>query len=143
MQGITFLKMNQILSQELLNTQKIIDVYLNHNYRPLGAYTWDDLELEFPQIMNFCDHFQVAHFIKKLNYNIFLQTPYWKLISSLIRRRFEFKCVMCDSNKDLQIHHKNYEYHGFEHTKHGLNSLTCVCKDCHSKHHGHYEQKHI
>jgi hypothetical protein len=130
-------------NQKLFNTEKIIKIYLDNNYRPLGALTWDDLEMEFADIISLCDHNQISHFIKKMNYYIFLKTPYWKLISAEIRRKFKFRCVMCDSNKNLRVHHKNYEFHGFEHTKNGFNSLTCVCNDCHSKHHGHYEQKHI
>jgi hypothetical protein len=78
--------------------------------------------------------------IKSMPYNEFLKTPYWKLISWHCKRKHRFTCLMCNSKENLQTHHKDYKFHGQEHTVWGFQNLICVCDKCHSKHHGKYNE---
>ncbi len=41
------------------------------------------------------------------------------------------KCQKCDSNKNLQVHHKTYEKFGHE----DLRDLATLCRDCHESVH--------
>ena len=68
-------------------------------------------------------------------YKQFLATRYWEIIREVIIYRCKNKCVICNSEKQLQVHHRSYEYRGQEHTEEGLANLTTLCRDCHKKFH--------
>lgn len=120
-------------------TNYLITNFLSPNAVPKSEYTWKDLSINMNRCLINCDDEKISKAILDLEYRDFLATPYWRIISYEIKRRNKFKCLMCDSKENLNVHHKNYDYHGFEHTIDGIKSLVCVCKSCHSKHHGHYE----
>jgi hypothetical protein len=117
------------------NTTRIITGFLMPSAQLKEGKTWVDAERELRSRLNNCDHEQIAQEIKDMEYGEFLQTPYWKIISFLVKKQHEFKCVMCNSKENLHVHHKSYELHGLEHTQAGFAMLTSVCADCHSKHH--------
>lgn len=77
---------------------------------------------------------RIADEIQHLSYEMFLMTPYWKIISDTVKQRSNNTCKMCGSNKNLQAHHKTYDHHGFE-FKYLHEDLICVCEDCHKKLH--------
>lgn len=77
----------------------------------------------------------IRDYIKSIQYSDFLKTPYWKAIAFHVKSTAGFKCSLCASKVKLVAHHKNYDYHGMEHTFKGLSSLICLCLDCHNIHH--------
>ena len=62
-----------------------------------------------------------------LDYKKYLKSDYWKDIKEQVHKRDEYKCRLCNSNKNLQVHHKTYEFLGNE----NLEELITLCKKCH------------
>jgi len=81
---------------------------------------WDEIEEE----------------IKQLDYQDFLQTPYWKAITVKKMKDAKFRCQLCDNQGKLYTHHRNYKIHGKE--IHNMNDLIVLCQGCHEKHHDIY-----
>lgn len=74
-----------------------------------------------------------------LHYDLFLLTPYWKTIKSIMRQKYNC-CQKCGSKSKLHVHHLTYEHHFYEHLF--LDDLNMLCKECHEKeHNSHNEQK--
>lgn len=72
--------------------------------------------------------------LKKMKYEEFLQTDYWKLVSEQARINAHYKCQLCGCNdKKLNVHHNTYEHRG-EEFKH-MEDLVCLCEDCHNFYH--------
>ncbi len=63
------------------------------------------------------------------DYNVFLKSKYWKYIRKKVLIRDKHKCIVCGSNKDLQVHHTTYKHHFAEH-KH-YDDLQTLCDKCH------------
>jgi len=61
-------------------------------------------------------------------YNDYLRGPVWKELSAKARRRDGFRCRMCNSNWNLQVHHRKYpRFWGTE----SVADLTTLCQYCH------------
>lgn len=75
----------------------------------------------------------ICNYIRCMEYRYFLNTPYWKIISSFIKYRDGYKCQICGSDLKLNVHHIDYEYHGRE--LYHLRKLICLCEKCHRKQH--------
>ncbi len=71
--------------------------------------------------------------IKNLPYHEFLQTNYWCIVREYALMQQGDKCVLCSSNKSVNVHHKTYAHHGSEHEH--IEDLVVVCKKCHAKFH--------
>lgn len=72
--------------------------------------------------------------LKKMKYEDFLQTDYWKMVSEQARINAHYKCQLCGCNdKKLNVHHNTYEHRG-EEFKH-MEDLVCLCEDCHNFYH--------
>lgn len=71
--------------------------------------------------------------LKSMRYKDFLRTTYWHIVRSHILEIYRNKCVLCDSEHRLNVHHKSYIGHGYEHGC--LEDLIVLCKDCHAKFH--------
>lgn len=69
----------------------------------------------------------------KENYNIFLQSDYWKKVRQIKIEQTGRKCQICGSRKELSVHHNSYAHHYQEH-KH-LEDLVVLCRNCHKKFH--------
>lgn len=121
------------------NTEHLMYRFLLPNAKPSASSSWKEIAVLMNNMLLNCHEEMVSKWILDMEYKKFLTTPYWKIIAYEVKRKHKFKCVMCDSKQHLNVHHKNYDFHGFEHTYEGMQSLTCVCEKCHSKHHGHYE----
>jgi len=80
-----------------------------------------------------CDKEILFSAIKKMPYKDFLQTPYWKAIAENQKRCADRKCVLCGSEKYLNVHHTTYKNHGNEILH--LEDLITVCRDCHKRIH--------
>ena len=66
------------------------------------------------------------------NYKKFLQTPYWKIISSEKLKQTDYTCQLCGKNNTiLNVHHTTYDIICLE--IYNMNKLTVLCQNCHSK----------
>lgn len=66
-------------------------------------------------------------------YERYLQTPQWKERRDRTVKRAKGKCSLCSSKKQLNVHHRIYTRIGEERPE----DLICICRSCHSGHHGH------
>lgn len=70
-------------------------------------------------------------------YQDYLQTEHWKEISKETKRLADYRCQVCNSDKELNVHHRTYERKGHE-----LQSdLICLCRSCHELFHQEAETK--
>lgn len=68
-------------------------------------------------------------------YKAYLKSPHWQAIRKRLYRAYEYKCAMCGSPKNLNVHHITYENLGEEKDE----DLTVLCQKCHSElHDGNY-----
>lgn len=67
-------------------------------------------------------------------YDEYLKSEYWQLVSKAVKGRADFRCQVCNSQHDLQAHHRTYEHRGRE-LDH-LSDLICMCRRCHGIFHG-------
>lgn len=65
--------------------------------------------------------------LERMPYDQFLQTREWRERREAVRRRFGYRCAICNSPDALQIHHRTYERRGSEKPT----DLVCLCADCH------------
>ena len=61
-----------------------------------------------------------------MGYKEYLASPEWAERRGRVIER-DMTCVLCDSNKNLQVHHRSYENIGRERMK----DLTTLCERCH------------
>ena len=80
------------------------------------------------------DENMVAERIRAMSYSDFLATPYWKAISWKVKQLQGYTCALCPSKNDLNVHHRTYEYHGFE-LQRMKEDLICLCHECHEVFH--------
>lgn len=67
-------------------------------------------------------------------YNNYLKTDYWKAVSDAVKKRAGYRCQLCNSQHDLQAHHRCYDHRGRELDY--LEDLVCLCRRCHGIFHG-------
>lgn len=70
---------------------------------------------------------------KREGYRHYLETERWKAISEKIKRRDGYRCRLCNSEENLQAHHRTYAHKGDE--ENHLGDLTTLCGDCHTAFH--------
>jgi len=70
-------------------------------------------------------------YYKPMDYSEYLSTNHWKETKKKRLEMDGFKCQICGSAKNLNVHHLTYESIGFEE----MLDLVTVCKDCHEKLH--------
>lgn len=68
-----------------------------------------------------------------LPYRQFLQSAYWTVVKRKALKMADFRCELCNDHGTVDVHHRTYEHHGYEHAY--LEDLTCLCRQCHSKFH--------
>lgn len=64
-------------------------------------------------------------------YSDYLQTPEWAAKRKKALRFAGFRCQLCNSNENLNVHHRTYKRRGYER----LSDLTVLCEDCHATFH--------
>jgi len=52
--------------------------------------------------------------MNKHEYEIYLQSKEWETFRFKILRFWNFRCALCDSPDNVQVHHRNYERIGHE-----------------------------
>lgn len=78
------------------------------------------------------------------SYGALLFHPDWKAKRKEILQRDQYRCIHCRSDRDLQVHHRQYHFIAdkqrfrlpWEYPGH---LLITLCESCHSK--GHYKYK--
>ena len=68
------------------------------------------------------------------NYADYLTTDYWQKVSNAVKTRAGYRCQVCNSELDLQAHHRTYAHRGSEMDH--LVDLICLCRRCHCIFHG-------
>lgn len=78
------------------------------------------------------------------SYGALLFHPKWKAKRKEILHRDLYRCVHCRSNKDLQVHHRQYHFMISEQQfrlpwDYPDHLLITLCESCHSKGHNKYK----
>lgn len=68
-------------------------------------------------------------------YQSYLKTDYWQQVSLAVKRRADYRCQLCNSQHNLQAHHRSYQHRGRELEGNNLNDLICLCAACHELFH--------
>ena len=117
-------------------TNAYIEMYLN----PLNK--WDNFisledKIQFIFVANILNEDEIAKYITGMPYADFLCTPYWKTIADYVKHKYDGVCKLCGHKDNLNVHHKTYDNHGYEHRAAVIESdLIILCRDCHEKIHG-------
>lgn len=74
--------------------------------------------------------------LKSMPYKEYLQTEHWKQTRGKALKKANYRCELCNSKIDLNVHHKTYENRGEEKP----NDLIVLCHNCHSKFHDKLEE---
>lgn len=69
---------------------------------------------------------------QKIDYNKYIETDEWHERSEQRKILDGYKCVICKSDKNLDVHHITYDRKGHEDIRH---DLVTLCHDCHMKLH--------
>ena len=69
-----------------------------------------------------------------ITYQEQLEHPYWIKKRKAILSRDKYKCLICSSNINVQVHHTKYAKGKYA-WEYPNSSLVTLCKDCHNKVH--------
>jgi hypothetical protein len=72
-----------------------------------------------------------------MKYEEYLKTEYWSRVTKAVKSRAGYRCQVCNSQLDLNAHHRTYEHRGRE--LEFLDDLICMCRRCHAVFHGKIE----
>ena len=65
------------------------------------------------------------------DYQAYLRSDVWRRRALACKKRYGFRCALCNTIGPLNAHHRTYARLGFE-----LSSdLIALCRYCHAKHH--------
>ncbi|MDE0483566.1 MAG: hypothetical protein OXI67_13375 [Candidatus Poribacteria bacterium] len=64
-------------------------------------------------------------------YKRYLQSLAWDKKKTEVLERDNYRCVVCNSNSPLEVHHRTYDNIGREH----ISDLYTLCGACHNEHH--------
>ena len=92
------------------------------------------LEMEWKKIDTVLMQTLVRNYFSGEHFNEYYQSRYWRTISKEVKRRADNRCQLCNDDSLLAVHHRCYTHLGME--VFHMNDLTCLCNECHAKHHG-------
>ena len=69
--------------------------------------------------------------LKTMPYKEYLETDHWKKTRKRALHRAKYKCQLCGSKENLNVHHNTYENRGQEKDE----DLIVLCQECHAKFH--------
>src|ERR1017187_326635 len=69
------------------------------------------------------------------SYAEYLQSPEWKVRRKKALQFAGYRCQICNSKEELNVHHRSYERIGHEH----MGDLVTLCKNCHEIFHNNGE----
>lgn len=64
-------------------------------------------------------------------YQEYLNDDWWKSFKGLVLRFWEHRCALCNSNKNIDVHHRTYERLHEE----KISDCIALCRSCHKRHH--------
>lgn len=67
-----------------------------------------------------------------MTYEEYLKTQHWNTFRRLVLERDGYRCVVCNSDKNLHVHHRHYESGRYMES---LNDCYTLCKTCHEAFH--------
>jgi len=65
-------------------------------------------------------------------YKAYLKSSEWKWLRKRIKKLHGYRCVLCNSDGNLHVHHRTYDRAGFEDDS----DLYTLCDRCHAMFHG-------
>jgi 5-methylcytosine-specific restriction endonuclease McrA len=71
--------------------------------------------------------------LRTMDYREYLKTEEWAARRRIVLKRGEWRCQLCNSSRELHIHHRTYERRGNER----LADLIVLCRVCHTLFHEH------
>lgn len=71
------------------------------------------------------------HRLRRLPYEAYLRTGHWRSVRAVALRRYDSKCALCASGRDLEVHHRTYDNLGCERDA----DVIVLCATCHAKFH--------
>ena len=116
------------------NTEQFITKYVNADRSWIEQSDMHNNLKSMRYELSGCDQDYIRDHIKAMDYNDFLETPYWKAIAYVCRMKSGWKCSLCSSKDMLHVHHRTYEIHGSE-IDHIEKDLIVLCKQCHETFH--------
>lgn len=63
-----------------------------------------------------------------VGYQTYLRSRRWKEKAKRAKRRAGYRCQICNSSMNLEVHHRTYERLGYE----ADDDLTVLCARCHA-----------
>lgn len=66
-----------------------------------------------------------------LQYDQYLDSRHWQRFREIALDHYGFKCAVCGTKDDLEVHHRSYARRGRER----LADVTVLCGKCHATHH--------
>ena len=75
----------------------------------------------------------IASAIRRMPYQEFLSTRYWKIVTQQVKNDAGWRCSECGLRSNLSVHHPDYTRHGYE--MYHIDELECLCRMCHDKRH--------
>jgi len=70
---------------------------------------------------------------RKQQYDAHINSSYWKTVRKLVIARDGGRCLVCNTDKNLQVHHRSYKNVGNE--AENLGDLSTLCECCHGLFH--------
>lgn len=77
--------------------------------------------------------FKKVQWATVLTYGDFLHSDYWNQVRVAVLKRDNYKCIICKTTENLQVHHNTYRHHFKEHLH--LEDLDTLCRGCHKIYH--------
>lgn len=90
----------------------------------------DDLDI-FDTIIQEDIYYKYLNYIKSLPYKDYLQSIHWQHFRKEAIKFFRGECQLCNSNNNLNVHHRTYDNLGRE----TFNDVILLCGNCHNKFH--------
>jgi hypothetical protein len=94
----------------------------------------------FAELSKF-DKDALAFGIKRMSYQAFLLSSYWFAVASTAKSRAGMRCQVCNCPDKIQVHHRTYDTHGYEHLN--MMDLVVLCDNCHGLFHGHQPPEYV
>lgn len=74
-----------------------------------------------------------SEYFRGMPYQVFLASRYWQIIRKHKIILAGRACQLCKLPRALEVHHRSYKWHGYEHEH--MSDLVVLCCNCHRKFH--------